>query len=99
MGAHWVDLLSPEFHGVKFTNTYIWGSYSGKFIFWEPMLTLAYLQSQPNDLIPLRQPAKYQKDGWYAQKYQVSYSLFPNLNTGEYTVALKNLKHYTAIER
>ena len=87
MGAHWADIMSPEFNGQPFTKTYIWGSYDGKFVFWEPMVTLNYLLSHPNDLITLRQHDTYQRDGWYATKYKVSYSTSSN----EYTVALTNL--------
>ncbi len=84
MGAHWIDLLSPEIHGEVFTKTFIWGSFDGSFIFWEPMITLDYLLSQPDDLIPLRLPAAFERDGWYAHSYSVSYSE----NPGTYTVAL-----------
>jgi hypothetical protein len=87
MGAHWVDVTSPEFNGGIFTKTFIWGSYDGSFIFWEPMITLDYLLTQPNDLIPLRQPEAFQKDGWYATNYKISYTKNPN----QYTVALTDL--------
>lgn len=87
MGAHWADLLSPEFYGNLFTKTFIWGSYDGKFIFWEPMITRAYLLSHPNEIIALRQPSAYKQDGYYASDYKISYSGSP----GEYTIALVNL--------
>jgi len=91
MGAHWVDLLSPEFSpGGSFTKTFIWGSYDGKFIFWEPMITRDYLLSHPNDLIELRQPSAFQRDGYYPTQYKVSYSASPK----EYTVALTNLVYH-----
>ena len=88
MGAHWADLLSSEFKGEIFTKTFVWGSYDGKFTFWEPMVSLNYLLTHPNDVVPLRQPEAYQRDGWYATKYKVSYSTNPN----KYTVALTNLQ-------
>lgn len=90
MGVHWVDLLSPEFNGGVFSKTFIWGSYDAKFIFWEPMVTLDYLLSLPNDLVPLRQPSAYQTDGYYATKFKVSYSVNPK----EYTVALLDLVYH-----
>jgi hypothetical protein len=91
MGAHWVDLLSPEFSpGGSFTKTFIWGSYDGKFIFWEPMITREYLLSHPNDLIELRQPSAYQRAGYYATHYKVSYSSTPR----EFTVSLMNLIYH-----
>jgi hypothetical protein len=96
MGAHWVDLLSPEFNGGEFTKTFIWGSYDGSFIFWEPMITRAYLLSHPDELIPLRQPEAYQRDGWYATDYKISYK-DDDSNWGKkaYTVALMNLTYHS----
>ena len=87
MGVHWVDFRSPEFNGGVFTKTFIWGSYNGKFIFWEPMITLDYLLTRPDDLVTLDQPSAYQTDGYYATKFKVSYSSTPK----EYTVALTDL--------
>lgn len=90
MGVHWVDLMSPEFNGGVFTKTFIWGSYDGAFTYWEPMVTVDYLLTHPDDLVPLRQPAAYQRDGWYPTTYEVSYSAIRE----EYTVAITNLKFH-----
>jgi hypothetical protein len=87
MGAHWVDVTSAEFNGGTFTRTFIWGSYDGEFIFWEPMVTRDYLLSRPAETIDIRQPAAYKKDGYYATQYCVTYSGSPK----QYTVALVNL--------
>jgi len=92
MGAHWVDVLSPEFHGETFTKTFIWGSYDGEFIFWEPMITRDYLLSHPNDEVQLRLPLAYQREGYYPTKYKVYYSTSPE----EYTVALTGLTYQPA---
>lgn len=92
MGAHWVDVLSPEFNGGTFTKTFIWGSYDGEFIFWEPMVTRDYLLSHPNDEVVLRLPSAYQFEGWYATKYKVSYLSSP----GAYTIALTGLTYRPA---
>jgi hypothetical protein len=48
MGAHWVDLSSHEFRGHAFTATYIYGSYDGRLIFEEPMVTKAFLETKPD---------------------------------------------------
>jgi len=90
MGAHWIDLTSPELppYPVTFTKTFIWGSYGGEFIFWEPMITRAYLLTQPDEVIPIPQPQAYQKDGWYAMDYKIMYSTKPDT----YTIALTNLE-------
>jgi hypothetical protein len=77
MGAHWVDLLSPEFNGGVFTKTFIWGSYDGKFIFWEPMITLDYLLTKPDVTVMVRQPSAFQQDGYYPYQYRITYSSTP----------------------
>lgn len=92
MGAHWLDSRAPELNGEVFTNTFLWGSYDGEFIFWEPMFTRDYLLSEPDDVMDIKQPAAYQKDGWYATKYRVSYSAMDK----EYTVSLTDLEFHDA---
>jgi hypothetical protein len=87
MGAHWLDMNSPEFNGDVFTRTFIWGSWDGSFVFWEPMITVDFLESHPDETIPIPQPANYESDGWYASDYRVSYSTNPK----EYNVSLVNL--------
>ncbi len=87
MGAHWFDLLAPEFNGSIFTKTFIWGSNNGQFIFWEPMITHDYLLTHPNSETSLRQPLAFQQDGWYPQSYTVKYSA----TTNKYTIALSKL--------
>ena len=90
MGAHWVDVTSDEFQGKTFTKTYIWGSYHGEFIFFEPMITRAYLLTKPDDRITLWQPSAYQRTGWYPDGYKIQYQSKP----GSYTIALTGLtKH------
>jgi hypothetical protein len=46
MGLHWVDTTSPELHGEPLTGTFIYGSYNGRIIFAEPMITRALLESK-----------------------------------------------------
>ena len=47
MGVHWID---PEVAGVRrarqFTQTFIYGSWNGRLIFAEPMITKALLESR-----------------------------------------------------
>jgi len=87
MGAHWFDVIGPEFNGTTFDKTFIWGSNNGQFVFWEPMITHDYLLSHSNSETALRQPAAFQKDGWYPKSYTVNYSSSPN----QYMIALSNL--------
>lgn len=90
MGSHIIDLLAPELDptsGQKFEHVYIIGAYQGEITFWEPMVTLEFLSSKPDITIPVRQPVAWQRDGWYATGYKVSYSEKP----GTYTIALTGL--------
>lgn len=88
MGVHWLDGASPEFHGATFTKTFIWGSWDGEFVFWEPMLTRDYLLSRPDEVIDIPQPAAFKRDGWYPMKFEISYSRAGN----QYTIALRDLQ-------
>lgn len=91
MGAHWVDLLSPEIAGTgDFTQTFIWGSFDGEFIFFEPMVTSAYLLGNPDVTFPVRQPQAYAQDGWYPTTYSIKYSTSPN----KYTISLDELVYH-----
>lgn len=71
MGWHWVDLRAPEFNGQPFTSTFLFGYYDGKLTFLEPMVTRAFLRSNPALDQPVRLPAKLSQDGWYPTRYTV----------------------------
>ena len=72
MGRHWLDVTSPELGGqVPFTQTFIYGSYDSKVVFYEPMITLDFLKSSNNFERSIPQPAKFQKRGWYPTKMKI----------------------------
>lgn len=87
MGKHWSDVTSKEFNGQKFDHTFIFGSYNGKFIFYEPMVTLAFLQSKQNFIDAIKPQAKVQREGYYPQAYKINYDATKKL----YTVTLDQL--------
>jgi hypothetical protein len=87
MGAHWVYKNAHELHGHPFTSTFIYGSYDGRFIFLEPMVSKAFLDTKPNLTEPVKQPAKVEKPGYYPTTYSVKY----DPQTKEYTVAFLGL--------
>lgn len=89
MGSHWVDTSSPELSGKPFTYTFIYGSYNGQVVFWEPMVTVEYLKSKPNLVVPIKQPKAYQRAGLY---YPTSYTIRYNPQRHEYVVALEGFK-------
>ena len=85
MGNHWADRTSPEFNGYPFTNTFILGSYDGRITFYEPMVSLAYLKSKPNDCKPIKQPLYFETAGYYPTSYCVRH----HKSSDSYTVSLE----------
>ena len=73
MGLHWIDTKAPELNGQPFTKTFIFGSWDGRFIFVEPMLTKAYLDTHPNSTQALPQPANWPTAGRFPTSYSVNY--------------------------
>ena len=73
MGAHWIDVTSPEFNGGKFTHTFIYGSAFGKVNFLEPMITIDFLNTKGSSTYNIRQPKRFEKPGLYPKKYGIKY--------------------------
>lgn len=74
MGKHWLNLLSNEAQGETFDQTFIYGSYDGEFIFYEPMITVDYLEHKTSETYDINQPAEFQKTGfYYPTTYRISY--------------------------
>jgi hypothetical protein len=72
MGNHFIDVTSSELHGAKFTQTFIYGSYDSKVVFYEPMITLDFLKNTKNFERAIPQPTKFQQAGYYPTKLKVS---------------------------
>jgi hypothetical protein len=88
MGAHWVDTAAPELGGKPFTHTFIFGSYDGRVVFWEPMVTMAYLKTLPDLLAEIKQPKDFERKGLcYPTKYGIRYSA----ERREFTVWLEGI--------
>jgi hypothetical protein len=88
MGIHWADPTAPEFSGQPFSKTFIYGSYNGAFIFVEPMLTKAYLESRPAAVTtPVKLPAQYSASGYQPTSYTVAYDAAAK----EYRISLTGL--------
>lgn len=72
MGAHLLDVTSPELSGQQpFTQTFIYGSFNGKMIFSEPMITLEFIKNNSGWERAIPQPQKYQKSGYYPTKLRI----------------------------
>jgi hypothetical protein len=95
MGVHWSDLSAPELQGAlgkpdayrPFTKTFIYGSWDGRFTFWEPMITRAYLLTKPDVTVPISIPARVAAPGYYPAAYRVTY----DAKAKEYRIALTQL--------
>jgi hypothetical protein len=84
MGGHWIDPASHEFHGETFDRTFIYGTWDGEVIFWEPMVTKAYVESRPDATIEIATPARAALPGWYPTAYRVGF----DAEAKEYRIAL-----------
>jgi hypothetical protein len=85
MGNHMVDATSGEWHGERFDHTFIFGTYDAKTVFWEPMITREFLESQPDTCLPIKVPELYAGSGWYPTNYCMRYRPYRD----EYTVSLE----------
>lgn len=75
MGNHLLDASSPELQKPPglFTHTWIYGADDGKLIFWEPMITRAFLLERPDVCILLKQPPTFERTGFYPTSYCMRY--------------------------
>lgn len=71
MGKHWSPNNLPDY--LPFSKIMIYGSYNGKVIFVEPMVTLDYFLSKPDFSASYSQPEKFEKAGNYPTKYNIYY--------------------------
>lgn len=71
MGAHWSDITSPEFKGSPFTETFVYGSYDGRVTFWEQMVAMSYLKTNPSFDKAIKLPAQYETPGYYPTRYSI----------------------------
>ncbi|MEJ2657121.1 MAG: DUF5602 domain-containing protein [Desulfobacterales bacterium] len=87
MGAHAIDPSSPEFNKQPFTKTFIYGFYDGQMVFFEPMMTKAFLETKPNTTSRIKLPKTYAKNGYYPTAYSVRYDAAQR----EFEISLDNL--------
>lgn len=95
MGMHWLDTSSPELqpppNGKTFTATFIYGSYDGTFIFVEPMITKAHIETAKGRAqgyrYTLPMPGKVARTGSYPGAYAITW----NEAAREYRISLEAL--------
>ena len=88
MGKHWLNLDSNEANGLTFDQTFIYGSYGGEFVFYEPMITFDYLQMKTSQQYEISQPANFLRSGYY---YPTKYSINYDKTKKEYIVMLHGM--------
>lgn len=87
MGVHWVDPQAPELNGKPFTHTFIFGSWDGRITFYEPMVSLAFLQTRPETTAQVPMAERHDQESYYPTEYRVTY----DAGTHEYRVGLAGL--------
>jgi hypothetical protein len=97
MGNHLVDPTGPEFNGVPFTRTWIYGVYDTKVTFYEPMVTHQYFSGLRNGSIAdgcfdFKLPSAFQESAYYPTKYCLRH----RDSRGDITVSLENFVHRDA---
>lgn len=89
MGVHLVDSTDTSLVPGKydFTQILINGVWDGRYIFHEPMITRAWLLTEPSLDQPLKLPRAYQQSAYYPTTYGVHFDRQAN----EYVVSLGSL--------
>jgi hypothetical protein len=89
MGNHLLDSQSPELKdSLPFSSTFIYGAYEGKVIFMEPMITLDVLRGSRDTCLEIRQPAAFQRAGYYPTEYCIRQN-----QMGGRTVSLERFRY------
>ncbi|MCK5438662.1 MAG: hypothetical protein KAI97_01900 [Gemmatimonadetes bacterium] len=94
MGNHLINPTSPEFGDPpqRFTHTFIYGAYDGHITFLEPMITVEYLESRPNECHPIKQPVSWEESGYYPREYCARYLE----DEGTYRISLEDFAYHEA---
>lgn len=94
MGNHLIDVTSPELADppARFTHTFIYGSYDGHVIFFEPMITTEYLLSNPDECVPIKLPEAWEVAGYYPTQYCMRYLE----DEASYAISLEGFVHRDA---
>lgn len=88
MGLHWSNLAGPEFEVPgSFEKTFIYGSYDAEFIFFEPMITVAHLESKVASTNPFPPLGEFEEPAYYP----TSYSIYYDAQRKEYVVSLGDM--------
>ena len=92
MGNHLIDLTGPEFNRQPFTRSWIYGVYDGKVIFYEEMVSRAYMLGTQKGCAPIKSPRAVAVSVFYPSVSCVR----RDAKTGEVTVSMEQFVHRTA---
>lgn len=84
MGSHWIDPAAHELHGAAFDRTFLYGTWDGRVLFYEPMITKAEIERRVDETTPVAVPERHAAAGWYPSAYRVRF----DGASGEYRIAL-----------
>ena len=95
MGNHLIDLTSPVFVGERFSHTWIWGAWDGDIAYYEPMITLEFLESLKQEALgeeckAVSMPEAISKPGLYPTTYCMRYASESDM----YRISLEKWKHF-----
>ena len=88
MGNHLIDVTGPEFNGEEWKRSWIFGVYDSEVIFYEEMLTRAFMLSQPDACNPIKSPPAVGQSGFYPTESCVRH----DAETGQYTVSMEGFE-------
>jgi hypothetical protein len=73
MGSHYADVTSSQLKPGNFSNIFLIGAHGGNILFWEPMITKEYLETNPHFTTKLKLPEAYPVSGYYPTAYSIVY--------------------------
>ncbi|MBP2282824.1 hypothetical protein H4V97_001142 [Flavobacterium sp. CG_23.5] len=83
MGKHWLPI---PFNYLPFTKVMVYGTYDGKIVFVEPMVTREYLSANPDFSAAYSQPKLFEKAGNYPSRYNI----YRDSKTGNIKITLSD---------
>lgn len=87
LGRPWSDPTAPEFQGEPFTASFVYFFFEGRVIHLGPIVTTAFLLTQPDFSAAVKLPAFFAEPGLYPTSYSVRF----DATAGEYVIALEGL--------
>lgn len=85
MGGHMIDVTGPEMSGGKFLDTFVFGNWDSRIIFYEPMIALESFEALMNGTwsgqrcLPIRNPAYHKVGGYYPSRFCYYYMTTGNI--------------------